>query len=352
MADIRWHRISAALAARGHTVHMASAELHWRFRRSTAVPGTPAFVPITRLQWDRYDMVKTLFHLGFETLERHGGAGHPFIVSKLGSVVGPDDRPGIYFYGAERARMFGTQTRIAATSRAVTLLSQPAIDLWRECHGASQRTLLVPGAVDAVVPPPGRDPYPAGCRIRCVFSGNFYRHHRSSQPEAHNEIAARLNAVGALLHRRGARLFVVGPGDARSLDERYVSWCGAVAYERSWDWLHFASVGIVVAAGAFMHNNESTKIYHYLRAGLPVVSEEGFPNDDVVRGSGLGFVVPNGEPQVMADRILEASAMPWDRARAVQFILERHTWDRRVEAYERLLAEEGFAPPGGGPVGH
>jgi len=56
---------------------------------------------------------------------------------------------------------------------------------------------------------------------------------------------------------------------------------GAVSYERSWDYLHHADVGVLVAAGPFMHNNESTKIYHYLRVGLPVVSEAGFPNDPV-----------------------------------------------------------------------
>lgn len=337
MAEIRWHRISAALTARGHTVHMASAELRRLFPGAPADRTGPTIVPISKVVWESYDMVKTLYHVGFETLERYGGAGHPLVVAKLGSVVGPMDMDGVYFYGTQRDRMYKTQQRIADTTRYVTLLSEPAVSLWREMFGARPETLLVPGAADAVIPPPGRDPYPQDGRIRCVFLGNIYTGDRTSQPEAHRAITSRLNRLGALLTKRRARLFVVGPGDHRSLDKRSVTYCGAVTYEASWDFLHFAAVGIVVAAGPFMHNNESTKIYSYLRAGLPIVSEAGFPNDDIVRESGLGFVVDNGEPEPMASRVIEAVETPWDRERAIRFILARHTWDHRAEVYDRLM---------------
>jgi len=249
------------------------------------------------------------------------------------------DMDGIYFYGRQRERMYDTQRRIAETSRFVSLLTEPAIRLWRESFGEKPEALLVPGAADAVIPPPGQDPYPRDVRIRCVFAGNFYSSHPASQPEAHRSIAARLNRLGELLDKRGARLFVVGPGDHRTLDPRFVTYCGAVTYEASWDFLHFATVGIVVAAGPLMHNNESTKIYSYLRAGLPVVSEAGFPNDDVVRESGLGFVVENGKPERMADHVMEAVDASWDRERGIRFILANHTWDHRADVYDRLLRE-------------
>ncbi len=337
MAEIRWHRISAALAARGHTVHMASAELRWRVRRHRSDAHGPTIVPITKIDWKSYDMVKTLFHAGFETLERYGGVDHPFIVSKLGSVVGPIDMEGIYFYGAQREEMYETQRHIAERARFVALLTKPAISLWHEMFGPTPETLLVPGAADAVIPAPRRDPYPRDGRIRCVFSGNFYRSHGRSQPEAHHEVCSRLNRLGESLSRQNARLFVVGPGDHRDLEQRFVTYCGTVDHDASWDFLHFANVGVVVGTGRFSHNNESTKIYHYLRAGLPVVSEAGLPNDDVVRESGLGFVVENGEPQLMADKVVEAATAQWDRERAIRYVLENHTWDHRVEVYDRLL---------------
>lgn len=186
-------------------------------------------------------------------------------------------------------------------------------------------------------PPPGRDPYPQDGRIRCVFSGNLYRSHSKSQPEAHREISSRLNRLGELLLAKGARLFVVGPGDRHDLDSRFVTYCGTVDHTASWDFLHFAHVGVVVAAGPFMHNNESTKIYYYLRAGLPVVSEAGFPNDDIVREARLGFVVENGNAEMMAEKVVEAAKTRWDREQAIRFILAHHTWDHRAEVYDRIL---------------
>ena len=114
---------------------------------------------------------------------------------------------------------------------------------------------------------------------------------------------------------------------------------GAVDYSESWNYLHHAHVGVVVSAGDFMHNNESTKIYHYLRAGLPVVSEAGFPNDHVVEEAGIGFVVESGRLPYMAERVLEAADTDWDQQAAIQYIVENHTWDARARQYHRVLDE-------------
>jgi hypothetical protein len=89
-----------------------------------------------------------------------------------------------------------------------------------------------------------------------------------------------------------------------------------------------------------MHNNESTKIYHYLRTGLPVVSESGFPNDHVVQESRCGVVVESGDMRALSDAVLAAPRANWDRAYAVNYILENHTWDKRVTVYDQLLRRE------------
>jgi hypothetical protein len=124
-----------------------------------------------------------------------------------------------------------------------------------------------------------------------------------------------------------------------ALDSDAVTYLGAIPYEATWNYFHHADVGVVVSAGSFMHNNESTKIYHYLRAGLPVVSEAGFPNDHVVTESGLGFVVENGDLPLMAARIEEAASSAWDRDAAIDYVLRHHTWERRADVYGDLFAE-------------
>lgn len=342
MSFIRWLKISEALARRGHQVDMATNEWRWWLRRAPKpLGGTLRMVPLAGVRWNEYDMVKTLFHHGFETLRRFGGASHPYIVAKLGSVVAAEDRDGIFFYGQERERLFETQKRIAGAVRYVTVLSAPARDLWREMFGGRDNVLLVPGAVDAVIPSPGRDPYPARGPKRCLFAGNIYS--RTVQPEANRVLVEKLNRLGRALSGEGIRLYLLGPGETRSLDPSAVTCLGASDYERAWNFIQHADVGIVVTGGGVMHNNESTKIYHYLRAGLPVVSEGGFPNDDVVRESGLGEVAPNGDMDEMARRILAAATRTWNRAAGIDYILARHTWDARAAVYDEVLTADGLS---------
>jgi glycosyltransferase involved in cell wall biosynthesis len=337
MSYIRWFQVSEALAKRGHEVDIAVADeaKDWAFCARERVPGTPRCVPLSQVKWGDYDIVKSMFHRGFETLEAEGGADHPFVVAVLGSVVGPTDMDGILFYGETRAQLYATQERIERAARFVTVLSHPARALWEACFGPKDNVLVVPSAAERHVPAPAWNPYPDDGTIKVLFSGNVYT--SQTQPDANVVLVDKLNRLGRLLDSRGARLYMMGLGEVGALDTNAVTYLGAIPYERTWDYFHFADVGIVVSAAPFMHNNESSKIYYYLRAGLPVVSESGFPNDNVLEESGHGFVAENGNLEAMADAIVEAARMNWDRERAVRFVLERHTWESRVETYERVF---------------
>ncbi len=336
MSFIRWLKISEGLARMGHQVDIATNEPRWR---EGAEPVQMAQnlrrVPLKKVDWKQYDVVKTVFHKGFQNLLRCGGAGHPFIISKLGSVVGPQDMPGIYFYGKLREDLYATQVDIARKSRYVTLLSQAGIDLWKNIHGNRKGLLLVPGGVDREIPPPGVNPYPNIGQPVCIFSGNIYS--SESQPEANRVLTAKLNELGRHLSRAGLRLCFLGVGETAALNPEWVTNLGSCPYEDSWNYLHFATVGIVVSAGPFMQNNESSKIYHYLRAGLPVVSESGFPNDHVVGESGLGFVVRSENMEALAEAAVRAANTPWNREGAIDYILTNHTWDQRAAVYKPLI---------------
>jgi hypothetical protein len=338
MAYGRWLKMAAALARQGHRVDVAVPDVaadwpcDWGF---DSAQGALRPVPLSAIDWQDYDVVKTAFHRGFDTLERYGGSGHPCIIAKLGSVVSDADREGIYFYGEERAWLYGIQQRIARHARHVAVLSPPARDLWVDCHGRAEAVLLVPGGADAEIPPPGPDPYPADGRKRCVFAGNVYG--RGSQPQANRTLIDKLNRLGEHLVPAGVRLFLLGFGNSDRLDPHLVTHLPPVSLEACWDYLHHADVGIVVSAGAFMHNNESTKLYHYLRAGLPVVSERGFPNDHVLTDSGGGVLIGDEDMVEMARRIRAEAQAQRPMLRAVRHVLERHTWDHRAERYRAVI---------------
>jgi hypothetical protein len=335
MSLIRWLKISEALASHGHQVDMATNET--ALTEPVAMSANLRRVPLRDVRWADYDVVKTEFHMGFETLKRHGGADHPFIISKLGSVVAEQDRPDVFFYGEERERLYEIQLEVRQHARYVTLLTRESIDIWRECFGAASNMLLVPGAADRELQEEGPDPYPPTDEPRCLFAGNIYD--EWYQADVHRLIVEKLNALGELLTARGVRLFFLGRGDASRLDPSKLTSLGAVEHARSWDYMRHADVGIVLAFGKRQNVNESTKIYHYLRTGLPVICEQGFPNEGLISEANLGYVTPFGDLKAMAERVRIACYQLWDTRSAVQMILDRHTWDQRAIVYDRLIRQ-------------
>jgi hypothetical protein len=345
MSYIRWLRISAALAELGHHVDIGCREpgllgLTER-RRPLLIAPRLRRISLEGIDSASYDVVKTLFHNGFRTLEHLGGIGHPFLIAKLGSVVDHQDCDAIYFRGERRRQLFAIQEQIASHSRWVTVLTEASRQRWIGCFGPDRPgTLLVPGAVDALIPPPGRDPFPADGRRRCLFAGNIYS--AECQPEAHATLVAKLNDLGRRLNRRSIRLYQMGPGTCSSLNPAYVTCLGAVPYLKSWNMMRHADIGLVLALGAEPNENESTKIYHYLRVGLPTVCESGFPNQGLIEAAQLGIIVPNGNIEAMANAIEFSLDRRWDRQRAIDFVLAGHTWLHRARIYDETIRAAGL----------
>lgn len=336
MSYIRWHKISEALARLGHHVDIANKKS--TIKSSVIIAENLRMVPLSKINWSTYDVVKTSYVEGFRTLETYGGLEHPFIISRLGTVVGTQDIEEIFFYGKRREERYFYEQKMANTSKYIAVLNESAKQLWIKCFGFSDNILIVPGAVDRTIQPPKEDPYPKDHNTRCIFAGNLFK--GNFAPEAHAVLIDKLNKLGRFLLRHGTRLYVIGPGDVGELDQTYVTYLGVLPYEKTWDYLHFAHVGVELVKGlSFMHHNESSKIYHYLRAGLPVVTEAGLPNSNLVTEAKLGFVVENSNLELMAQKIEEASYGDWDRDYAINYILGNHTWDNRAAVYDKAIKE-------------
>jgi glycosyltransferase involved in cell wall biosynthesis len=332
MATTRWVRISEALKRLGYDVDMIADGF------GDISPYAPAVrcVPWSEFDWRRYDIIKTLFHRGFNALCEVGGHKHPLIISSLGSVVGDRDGiEGVHFFGTEREALYETQKRIHGHSRLVTVLTEPSRSLWESCFRGKTPPLLVPTGVDEVIPPPRRNPYRGFSERIAVYIGNIYT---DTQREVNLMWQARLQGLGGLLKKKRIRLCFVGPGKVDRLGAGCVTCLGPVPNHRIWDYQYFAGAGIVLAQGPVQHN-ESSKIYYYLRAGLPVVSERPVPNNHVLEESGLGLIAAYGDDHEMADLIEEAVERNWDKETAVQSVLQNHAWERRAEVYARLIGE-------------
>jgi glycosyltransferase involved in cell wall biosynthesis len=333
MSLTSWLRISEALARLDYRVDVIVNSGHCPVPRSPHL----RYVPYAAFDWRQYDVVKTIYHRGFDALCQAGGEDHPFIISNLGSVVGSDDATqGVYFFKQERELLYKTQQRIRAKSRYVTILTEPSILLWRQEFGDDHNVLLVPTGVDREIPPPGRNPYEGlGTKI-AVYIGNIYK---GTQREVNLLWQSKLNRLGRRLKTKQIRLCFVGLGDLDQLDPEAVTCLGPVENDRIWDYQYFADVGIVLAQGPVQHN-ESSKIYYYLRAGLPVVSEGAIPNDHLIGETGCGLIARYGDEEEMADLVETAAFRQWPKEEAARHMVENHTWDHRARVYDRLIRQE------------
>lgn len=332
---IRFIRMSEALARRGHEVHVV---VNGTIAHLLPADG-PVEVPANSVRWNDYDIIKTVCHSGFAALDAWGGAGHPFIVSNLGSVVGPEDEEGVYFHGGVREELWSTQQKIAAKSRVISFLTERNRDLFHRLHADHQNHVFVPCGVDAVVPAARENPYTAlGIdRPVALFAGNLYA--RNRQPEVNLFWQERLNRLGAELSKRGVRLVAIGPGETDRLDPAAVTHAGIVDFREIWDWQWHAGAGIVLAQGA-VQDNESSKIYYYLRTGLPVVCETSVPNAWLVSYTRHGAVVEYDSEDLkpFADAAASLAHQPHDGRDVMDYMASRHSWDDRAAQYASLFA--------------
>jgi hypothetical protein len=71
-----------------------------------------------------------------------------------------------------------------------------------------------------------------------------------------------------------------------------------------------------------------------------VVSEAPIPNNYLIKEANLGFIADYEDSQMMADMIEAAVYKKWQKKDAVQYTLNNHTWDKRVQIYDTIISEE------------
>jgi hypothetical protein len=101
----------------------------------------------------------------------------------------------------------------------------------------------------------------------------------------------------------------------------------------------------VLAQGP-VQDNESSKIYYYLRTGMPVICEESVPNIAIIQETGRGTIVPYGDIEAMADAAASQVRARHDVERVAQYMIANHSWDARARIYDPVLSVEGPMPIG------
>src|SRR6202035_1980493 len=100
---------------------------------------------------------------------------------------------------------------------------------------------------------------------------------------------------------------------------------GRIEASEYWNWQRHANVGLVLAQGP-IQDNESSKIYYYLRTGLPVVCERGVPNSWLLEQTANGAVVDYCDILGMVEAAIRFTKSPPELNGLVKHMVEKHSW--------------------------
>lgn len=317
---IRWRELARELWQLGHEVDMVS-------------PAAPTTViaqgfGIRNLSevvdWDAYDVVKTRSHKDILSVPEHR-----FIVSRIGRVVDAHQPSHQWALREERIQC---QRLVHARSRAVIFTCPEAIPRWQDLYPDGPSCFVLPTGCPTFTPEPSKNPYTTERNV--VFVGSL----------TSSRFVERLNALGRALKARSVHLYFLGRNQLdlyretdEDLDPFFVTTLGCVEESRTWDYLYHADVGVTFARSADVADSDSSKLYYYLRAGLPTVSEEHVASNYLIHETGFGSVARYNDIGDMADRALEWIGRREGSVSVQDFMIRNHSWECRARLLEAYL---------------
>jgi glycosyltransferase involved in cell wall biosynthesis len=278
----------------------------------------------------RYDLVKTCYHDSIMLIERYRGPVVSRIVRVVDHQLPERDEP-------FRERLLRCQELIRDRASAVILNNVENRERWWRFYGKDLPIVLIPTGCPAHIPERGPNPYRPDERV-LLFLGSL----------AAPRMVHILNQAARLLRDR-TRVHLVGMNKACmyggaqedcSLDALVVDH-GELSEDLVWDYIRYANVGLALASGPHVFDNDVSKILNYLRGGLPVVSEEPILTNDLIRQTGFGHTFSYGDVADLVSKTLELIENPLTgkRDEVMQFMAAEHSWGRRVDTYVDLFGK-------------
>jgi glycosyltransferase involved in cell wall biosynthesis len=171
-----------------------------------------------------------------------------------------------------------------------------------------------------------------------VFSGSFRPWHGVPV----------LEAAARMLRRRGDIFFILAGGHRRGEPSGYHGrLLGALPYERMPAVLAAGDVGVAPYDTARLRQMRlgfywsPLKVFEYMASGLPVVTIDRPPLDDIVRRDREGLHVREADPADLCRALEELAADAPARERmgraARERVVDRYSWGRHCQQLEEVL---------------
>lgn len=324
MDIIRWTSLSKALSDTGCMVDMITAlgQDTWQLSPRLRV------IPIRKARWERYDCIKSCYQQTIQYIPPH-----KCIIARLARVIGPDacSRDNRHL-----DELLCGQEEIGRRARIVLVNDELNRQRWIRFYGTSQSVDLLPTGCPDVVPRMPASPFVENRQI-AIFMGTI----------SNRRIVVMLNNIGRLLKKRGWQLVVVGTNKTAyycsrhyDIDNNACVVIPSVPLDLSWQYLKHANVGLAIAPGPLAFENETSKLYYYLRVGLPVACEERISNADLVTDVKWGSVFSYGDAQSAADVILSLGRRRFSqqsRNAMIRRLICNHSWSARARTLKTII---------------
>lgn len=282
-----------------------------------------------RTDWTEFDAVKVCYQASIDIVEPH-----PHLIVRMCRVVDEefprrDDH--------RRDEMLRQQQRISELAAIVAFNDDENAARWRRRYGSPNKILIVPTGCPEELPAVGDSPFPNDRRI-VLFTGSLTSHRF---PGVLNALARRLRSErgDVEVHFVGKNSLQHYAGESEPLDPAVVHIHDAVSEDETWRFVLNAHAGIALAPSEHAFESELSKIYYYLRGGLPVVTESSVPNRTVAEDLGLGAVAKYGDLDDLVGKTLVALSMTPRQPAIMQHMADRHSWRARARIYDEALQE-------------
>lgn len=320
---VRLRAIAGGLLANGVEVDVLAP-----VDREALMAGAIPVRPLHCLAKGRYDIVKTCYHFSIELIGDYEGP----VVSRIVRVV---DEHLPERDAKDRDTLLRCQDKIRRRAAVLVVNNVENQRRWLARYGSGLPVELVPNGCPRHIPAPGQNPFDPATR-NLLFLGSI----------AAPRMVTVLNALAVKL-APAARVHVVGLNKARwyggtwdcRLDPAIVEH-GQVPETDIWNYIHHADVGLALATGPHGFDNDLSKIYSYLRGGLPVLAEAPVLNNPLIVQTGLGKIVGFDDPAALvagALWLLHNPPTAAEKSAAMTLMAQAHCWQRRVKRYVRLF---------------
>ncbi len=320
---VRLRAIAGGLIYRG-----IDTEIIAPVSRVHTIDGRVPVVPLEALSvYGRYSLIKTCYHQSIKLVVEYAGP----VVSRIVRVVDArlPERD-----SALRDELLLCQSLIQERAQAVILNNTLNQERWEHLYGRKQLVEIIPTGCPSNIPLNSPNPFHTEKPV-VLFLGSL----------AAPRMVDLINGLAKEL-RDECEIHVVGANKTEMYGaqkeiplERDVFYHGEMPEPEIWRYIRYSSVGLALATGPHAFDNDLSKMFYYLRGGLPVVSEDTVCTNYLLEETSYGEIVPFNNLSVLGERVLKLvrNPPPVSKQKIMDYMALHHSWENRVEKLLQLL---------------